>query len=304
MALTSKADYYPFGMPMPNKQTTDENYRYSFQGQEKDPETGMEAFELRLWDGRLGRWLTVDPKGQYFSPYLGMGNNPISLTDPDGGSTEGGPGDPPPNKLNEVVIKVQKKDSSITVLDIANYFGGIKDHFNEGLNDRVRDVSNFLTDKVNDLNYWGETIKQFGNDLMNGRTAFYESDEYQKENWDRLTNMSVNDWAYTAGYNAPDIAVGTAVSRIRVSVSNPIKLLRGKGGKVNGISISRGEGYGAKQRFDIHPLSNKMNSRSTSKMTIPEFLDGKKLPHYHRGKGNNLRYHRPWEKAPDGKRKW
>lgn len=55
----------------------------------------MEAFELRLWDGRLGRWLTVDPKGQYFSPYLGMGNNPISLIDPDGGSTEGGPGDPP-----------------------------------------------------------------------------------------------------------------------------------------------------------------------------------------------------------------
>ena len=50
----------------------------------------MEAFELRLWDGRLGRWLTVDPKREFFSPYLGMGNNPISLTDPDGGSTSGG----------------------------------------------------------------------------------------------------------------------------------------------------------------------------------------------------------------------
>ncbi|MCL9807670.1 hypothetical protein NAT51_19260 [Flavobacterium amniphilum] len=51
----------------------------------------MEAFELRLWDGRLGRWLTVDPMGQYFSPYLGMGNNPISRIDPDGGAD----GDPP-----------------------------------------------------------------------------------------------------------------------------------------------------------------------------------------------------------------
>ena len=79
---------------MPNKQITDGNYRYNFQGQEKDPETGMEAFELRLWDGRLGRWLTVDPMGEFDSPYLGMGNNPISLTDPDGGSTSG-PGDPP-----------------------------------------------------------------------------------------------------------------------------------------------------------------------------------------------------------------
>ena len=47
----------------------------------------MEAFELRLWDGRLGRWLTTDPKHQYASPYLGMGNNPLSLIDPDGGST-------------------------------------------------------------------------------------------------------------------------------------------------------------------------------------------------------------------------
>jgi hypothetical protein len=45
----------------------------------------MEAFELRLWDGRIGRWLTVDPYAQYDSPYLGMGNNPVNSIDPDGG---------------------------------------------------------------------------------------------------------------------------------------------------------------------------------------------------------------------------
>jgi RHS repeat-associated protein len=87
LSLTAKTDYYPFGMPMPNRHTTDNNYRYAFQGQEKDNETGMEAFELRLWDGRIGRWLTVDPYHEFFSPYVGMGNNPISLIDPDGGST-------------------------------------------------------------------------------------------------------------------------------------------------------------------------------------------------------------------------
>jgi RHS repeat-associated protein len=75
-------------MPMPNKHTIDGNYRYAFQGQEKDGETDMEAFELRLWDGRLGRWLTVDPYHEFHSPYVGMGNNPISLIDPDGGSTD------------------------------------------------------------------------------------------------------------------------------------------------------------------------------------------------------------------------
>jgi RHS repeat-associated protein len=83
--LTAKTDYYPFGMPMPNR-NVEGNYRYKYQGQEKDPETGMEAFELRLWDSRIGRWLTVDPAGQYASPYLGMGNNPIKRVDPDGGT--------------------------------------------------------------------------------------------------------------------------------------------------------------------------------------------------------------------------
>lgn len=48
----------------------------------------MEAFELRLWDGRIGRWLTTDPKRAGFSPYWGMNNNPISIIDPDGGQGE------------------------------------------------------------------------------------------------------------------------------------------------------------------------------------------------------------------------
>jgi RHS repeat-associated protein len=78
------ADYYPFGEQLPERNTFD-NYRYAYQGQELDKETGNEAFKLRLWDGRIGRWLSPDPYGQYHSPYLGMGNNPISSIDPDGG---------------------------------------------------------------------------------------------------------------------------------------------------------------------------------------------------------------------------
>ena len=83
-AAMMATDYYPFGMPMPNRDIVGD-YRYKFQGQEKDSETGKEAFQLRLWDGRIGRWLTTDPAGQYSTPYLGMGNNPINGIDPDGG---------------------------------------------------------------------------------------------------------------------------------------------------------------------------------------------------------------------------
>ncbi len=84
--MLAHKDYYPFGMPMPNR-NIEGQYRYGYQGQfaETDPETGMPAFELRLWDARIGRWLTPDPYGQYYSTYLGMGNDPINGIDPDGG---------------------------------------------------------------------------------------------------------------------------------------------------------------------------------------------------------------------------
>ncbi|SEO96306.1 RHS repeat-associated core domain-containing protein [Flavobacterium sp. CF108] len=81
----SYADYYPFGELLYGRNSSNNNYRYAFQGQELDQDTQMEAFQLRLWDGRIGRWLSTDPYGQYTSPYLGMNNNPVSSIDPDGG---------------------------------------------------------------------------------------------------------------------------------------------------------------------------------------------------------------------------
>jgi len=79
-------DYYPFGEQLPGRSISFLKYRYAFQGQELDTENGMEAFQLRLWDGRIGRWLSTDPYAQYASPYLGMGNNPINGIDSNGGA--------------------------------------------------------------------------------------------------------------------------------------------------------------------------------------------------------------------------
>ncbi|UOY08636.1 hypothetical protein L0P88_08795 [Muricauda sp. SCSIO 64092] len=81
-------DYYPGGMAMPGRNSVDANsYRYGYQGQyaETDPETGKPAFELRLYDPRINRWLTTDPYNQYSSPYIGMGNDWPNGVDPDGG---------------------------------------------------------------------------------------------------------------------------------------------------------------------------------------------------------------------------
>ncbi|CAM1370075.1 hypothetical protein TPENAI_60785 [Tenacibaculum litopenaei] len=51
----------------------------TYQVREKDPETGKEAFQLRLWDARIGRWLTTDPKGQSdIKPLTGGGGKTIN----------------------------------------------------------------------------------------------------------------------------------------------------------------------------------------------------------------------------------
>ena len=80
---------YAYGAPLPGLSYTvgTRRYRYGYQGQyaEHDDETGFESFELRLYNSRIGRWLSYDPEGQYDSPYVGMGNNPVSGVDPDGG---------------------------------------------------------------------------------------------------------------------------------------------------------------------------------------------------------------------------
>ena len=87
VSLTAKTDYYPGGMAMPNRNVVGD-YRYNYQGQELDKETGKVAFEARLYDPRINRWLTVDPAHEFFSPYMAMGNNWINTIDPDGRCTD------------------------------------------------------------------------------------------------------------------------------------------------------------------------------------------------------------------------
>ncbi len=97
LQVVETTDYYPFGMVM-RKETPSQGqglysrYRYGYQGQyaEFDPETGYNHFELRQYGSRIGRWTATDPYRQYASPYVGMGNNPISGVDPDGAYTRFG----------------------------------------------------------------------------------------------------------------------------------------------------------------------------------------------------------------------
>jgi RHS repeat-associated protein len=89
--VLSYSDYYPFGMVMPGRDGSSSEYRYGYQGSEKDNEVKGEGnsytTHYRQLDVRTGRWLTLDPKAQsmpWQSPYCSMDNNPAVLNDING----------------------------------------------------------------------------------------------------------------------------------------------------------------------------------------------------------------------------
>lgn len=89
--ITSAQDYYPFGWTMPGRKYNPGDYRYGFNGMEKDDEVkGTGSFinyKARMQDTRIARFLSVDPltsKYPHYSPYQFAGNTPIQAIDLDG----------------------------------------------------------------------------------------------------------------------------------------------------------------------------------------------------------------------------
>ena len=94
--ITNQHDYYPFGMLLPNRHESTNEYRYGFQGQEMDNEIKGEGnslnYKYRMHDPRIGRFFAVDPLFKSFpfmSPYVFAGNDPVRFEDVHGM----GPGD-------------------------------------------------------------------------------------------------------------------------------------------------------------------------------------------------------------------
>jgi hypothetical protein len=73
-------------MQMPGRHGNTGDYRYGYQGSEKDGEISGEGNSystfFRQLDVRLGRWKSIDPKVHAWeSPYVSMGDNPIRNND-------------------------------------------------------------------------------------------------------------------------------------------------------------------------------------------------------------------------------
>jgi RHS repeat-associated protein len=89
--LISATDYYAFGMQIPGRNFNNENYRFGFNGKENDNDVkgdgNQQDYGLRIYDPRLGKFLSVDPltkKYPWYTPYQFAGNKPIWASDLDG----------------------------------------------------------------------------------------------------------------------------------------------------------------------------------------------------------------------------
>ncbi|MDR5591670.1 RHS repeat-associated core domain-containing protein [Christiangramia sp. SM2212] len=125
----NRFNYYPYGMLQPGRHGNSGEYRYGFQGQEKDDELKGEGnsinYKYRMFDPRIGRFFSRDPLEKSFpwnSPYAFSENRII-----DGVELEG--------KEWSVSIYGPSKENEVTTVEI-------------NLKIKVINSSKILTDKT------------------------------------------------------------------------------------------------------------------------------------------------------------
>jgi len=94
--IVNANDYYPFGSQMPGRTFSAERaYRYGYNGKENDNdikgEGNQQDYGMRIYDPRLGRFLSVDPitfNYPELTPYQFASNTPVMGVDLDGKELE------------------------------------------------------------------------------------------------------------------------------------------------------------------------------------------------------------------------
>ena len=320
-------NYYPFGLTMEGSWQEDigRGTDYRFNGIKRNKELGLDMAEFRSYDPAIGRWLHVDPMAEAMpelTPYRFGFNNPISFADPSGLFEENGGGDDP-NKREIIRDKdgnptsvrlgynttssggtgrAGKNNSGLGTFVSINGSGGSassskNDNLHQAFGPQVTVTApapdhlwkvgdDFMTE--HDVFAMGRANAALGAMLLRERfgtsTAikFFQFDIISAQF--EFANNYVNPALITI---APIPIYSSALSRFLPFV----KPLRAKGGAINGFTISLSRRYGARSRIDFHTLMYP----SKRSGWYPNWVKGRKMLHYHWGKGNSLRRHRPWE---------
>ena len=129
VCLQNVTDYSPFGVALDGRTIESDFYRRGFNGMEKDDEVKGEGnsydFGARMYDARIGRWLSRDPREKDyvpFSPYIIALNSTLLLRDADG----------------KVVVDGNGKPVTVSVTKAKNGTATATYEFAEGTSDEVK----------------------------------------------------------------------------------------------------------------------------------------------------------------------
>ncbi|GGH18344.1 hypothetical protein GCM10007352_29000 [Mucilaginibacter phyllosphaerae] len=117
--ISTAQDYYAFGSQQPGRSfAANSSYRYGFNGKENDNDVGkgtgnQQDYGMRIYDGRVGRFLSVDPLSKEYpalTPYQFASNSPIAGRDRDGLEFEPYWATTVPQKIREYETQLRKDD--------------------------------------------------------------------------------------------------------------------------------------------------------------------------------------------------
>lgn len=134
VAISSVADYSPYGVQLDMRTQSTEDFRFGYQGSENDIEIkdagNSYTTHFRQLDPRIGRWLTIDPKGStmpWQSPYNSMDGNPIRYNDPGGDKVKIKKGKDITGKEFRELKKQMKKELRQNSKSFNEMFSALKD---------------------------------------------------------------------------------------------------------------------------------------------------------------------------------
>ena len=167
--IVASQDYYAFGALMPGRASSSATYRYGFNGKENDNEIkgigNQQDYGMRIYDPRVGRFLSVDPVAQKFpqlTSYQFASNSTEANIDIDGLESYG-----------TAQQYVPVKDSKAMV---------------DALGNAINDANDWLTEKVKNLLFsfsGAKLIASTYTDIKNRQSdeaqyMMHRGDEYQQ----------------------------------------------------------------------------------------------------------------------------
>lgn len=208
-------DYYPFGMQMPGRTfTVGSSYRYGFNGKENDNEVknkegSQQDYGMRIYDTRLGRFLSVDPltkKYPYWTPYQFAGDMPIKYIDLDGLEPANNPKDP---------SNQNGRDATATINSIYDESGGDK-NFDKNFKTYMKGIYSSTATVSGVSNKTGYTSDSKGGadigNLWVNNIGVFKAEDYQNFDTRDFSNFLVGTMKRGVGPENIEFPLNGAVS--------------------------------------------------------------------------------------------